>query len=1010
VDAGTTYDYTLTVNNLGPSNATGVTVTDTLPPGATFVVAGSSPECSAVGQNLTCVLGDVADASFPTVLTVTVLSAAGLPDGAVLSNTAGIAANEADPNANNNTSSVLTDIERSSGLEIVKTDSADPAVAGTQLSYTITVTNMGPSVTDNVVVTDQLPPGATLDEGLSSPLCEEPAAGVLECALGTVAVNDPQVITVVVDLDEAIASGDQIVNRVEATADSAELVVTEEETTVVRSVDLWVTKVADRPDRVAGEPVTYTITIGNDGPSTATGVTVTDVLPPGAIFQSSVPAAPDCGDVGALVTCVIDSLGSGTTADITITVLIDPAMSTGADFTNNVSVEGNEADANPLNDLDDDRGVVSRVVDLTVQKQASEAVAVAGENFAWTILVTNNGPSDASNVTVTDVLPPGVTFAAAASSPACVETTAGEVSCDLDIVANGAVEELTIVGLVAADLPASTVLTNTATVDSDESAPDTASADTPVTGEADLSLVKTSLTNPLTAGAAASYELVVSNAGPSAATNVVISDILPEGLTFDEATSDSACVLGVTCSIGSLGAGETVTVILGVELAADLLEPVQNTAGVSTDTFDPETENNTDDDETEVVQLVNLSVEKVADATVAVAGLPLNYVLTATNSGPSDATGVTIVDMLPSSLTFVAADSSSVCVEQPTGTITCDAGDLADGESAAVSISVLVDPALESGSDITNSATVGGNEPNANPDPTATTVTPSGAAAGLSLAKASDAFFVPGTDASYVLDIANAGPSLATDVVISDELPSGVQFVPEASDTRCRAAAGVVICTIGDMAVDASDSVTLGVLVSVDLDGSVLNTATATSTAGDDPVVVQAAVETPVVPESALSIAKTVDTDRVEPGAVVLWNVRVSNAGPSPAREVSVVDDLPAGLGFVAAQSSAGCSASGTTVTCVAPSLAVGDDAVFVVATTVSADLGDTSITNIATVAAVGATSEPSSVASLVVDRPAAPSGPLAFTGGSALRLAGFGLMLGALGLLLVTGTRRSRQ
>jgi len=1034
--AGTGFDYTLVIDNAGPSDATGVVVTDALPAGTTFVAASSSAACSAVGSALTCILGSVPAADGPITLTVSVLTDSALPAGGVLENNAAVSGDEDDPSTANNTSGTTTDLDRESGLEIIKTDSADPAIAGTQLTYTITATNTGPSVIDNAVVSDVLPAGATFVAAASSPLCVEVAAGTIDCALGTVAVDDPQILTIVVDLGQGIAAGTQLTNSATIDGDSSDPVTTTEETTIERIADLAITKVADRSDRIAGEPVVYTLTVDNLGPSQATELVVSDMLPAGAIVQSanttgSTDPATECLVVGALVTCERAALAAGATWSITIEVIIDPAVADGADFINNATITAAEPDPDTDNNSADDSGTIERRVDISIEKVAVDATATAGESFSWSVTVTNDGPSDASGVVVSDTLPPGVTFAPSASTSSCLEDPASAITCSIGIIPAGQSATVIIAGDVDPSVPADTILTNSASVavtePNDCDCADSSETSTPVVGEADLSLSKTSIDSPIIAGTSVSYELTVTNAGPSSAVAVEISDTLPAGLTFDGTLSDATCALGVTCLLGTIAAGESVTVVVTASVASDLAVdfvgdtedgsigeaggPVVNTASVASLTPDPDPENNEARNTTPIDAEVNLSVAKVANSAGAVAGEGLSYTLTATNGGPSLATGVEVVDNLPTGAAYDADGSSATCAEAPVGTITCELVDLDVGDTDSVVVAVTLDAALGDGIELTNRASVTSTETNTNPDPTVELTTPIGTASGLSIDKAIDVSAagpaVAGTPTAFSITISNAGPSVATGVTIVDELPAGMSFIASDSTDSCDAVGTAVTCSVDDLIVGASATVRIAVMLDATITGPLLNTATGAAD-GVDPVV--DSEEVPVGLRSDLSLEKTPRLATIEVGNDVVWDIEVINDGPSVATDVIVVDVLPAGLTYVSAGSSTECGAVADRVTCDIGDLEVGGTQVLMIVTAVGVDVTAETLSNSATVDSATSDAVPA-VGTIAITRPPEPDpDPLAFTGDNIRTLIGYATMLMVAGVMLVIATRRRRS
>ena len=177
---------------------------------------------------------------------------------------------------------VLVGLFQVADLVVTKTDSPDPVNAGSNLTYTITVTNNGPDAAAGASWTDTLPAGTTF---VSLP----PVAGWSCTTGGTITCTNPSfavgsdIFTLTVGVDPTVADGSVLTNTATATSTTAEGNPGNESgtatTTVATSADLSITKV-DTPDPVdAGTNLTYTITVNNAGPSNAAAVSLTDPLP-----------------------------------------------------------------------------------------------------------------------------------------------------------------------------------------------------------------------------------------------------------------------------------------------------------------------------------------------------------------------------------------------------------------------------------------------------------------------------------------------------------------------------------------------------------------------------------------------------------------------------------------------------------------------------------------------------------------------------------------------------------
>jgi uncharacterized delta-60 repeat protein/uncharacterized repeat protein (TIGR01451 family) len=193
------------------------------------------------------------------------------------------------------------------------------------------------------------------------------------------------------------------------------------------NADLSIVKSASPNPAVAGTTLTYTLDALNGGPDAVNHVTITDALPAGFNFSSSSATQGGCTANGGTVTCDLGILGSGGSATATITVI------PGADglITNTASISGSNEDPDAANNSDSVTTSVTPVADLYVTKTASSDSISVGEEYIYTLAVTNGGPSPAMNATLTDTLPDGVAFSSVTTSTGTCSESGGVVSCGL---------------------------------------------------------------------------------------------------------------------------------------------------------------------------------------------------------------------------------------------------------------------------------------------------------------------------------------------------------------------------------------------------------------------------------------------------------------------------------------------------------------------------------------------------------------------------------------------------
>jgi uncharacterized repeat protein (TIGR01451 family) len=189
------------------------------------------------------------------------------------------------------------------------------------------------------------------------------------------------------------------------------------------------------------------------------------------------------------------------------------------------------------------------------------------------------------------------------------------------------------------------------------------------------------------------YTVRVINDGPSSAMNVSFLDELPDGVTFNSLSVDKAGISlshsngTITGSLGNMAAGEVIVVKIRVTVKASATGTLQNKAEVSA----PDEEytlNNKDEVETPIVPKVDLAVDKIDSKDPVKPGETFTYTVTVVNNGPSNATGVTVVDTLPA--TGVTYVTSSRAVSVNGRELTYDLGDMASGASVTFTITVQV--------------------------------------------------------------------------------------------------------------------------------------------------------------------------------------------------------------------------------------------------------------------------------------------------------------------------------
>ncbi len=591
-------------------------------------------------------------------------------------------------------------------LTISKSDSPDPVLAGGTLTYSLVITNNGPANATGVVVTDTLPADVTFVSASAG--CSH-TAGLVTCNAGSLANGGADTYQILVTVN-AGASG-ILLNGAEVSGSETDPNPGSNSATAGTTIttppqaDLLISK-SDSPDPVlAGGTLTYSLVITNNGPANATGVVITDTLPTDVTFVS---ASAGCSHTAGLVTCNAGSLANGGADTYQILVTINAGAS--GILLNGAEVSGSETDPNPGNNSATAGTTIAAPTDtdLTITKSDSPDPVLAGGTLTYSLVITNNGPANATGVVVTDTLPADVTFVSA--SAGCFHT-AGVVTCNAGSLTSGGADTYQVV--VTVNAGASGILLNGAEVSGSETDPNpgnnSATAGTTIAAptDTDLTITKSDSPDPVLAGGTLTYSLVITNNGPANATGVVITDTLPADVTFVSASAGCSHTAGVvTCNVGSLASGGTDTYQILVTVNAGASGILLNGAEVSGSETDP-VSNNTSTVSTTVVAEADLRVSKSVDETTPSEGDRILYTVTVVNDGPSHATGVIINDALPADLTY-ESDNSGGNYNSGTGAWTI--GNLDSSAGATLLITATVNTGT-AGTTITNTATISAGDP-----------------------------------------------------------------------------------------------------------------------------------------------------------------------------------------------------------------------------------------------------------------------------------------------------------
>lgn len=708
---GGSVSYVINYSNVGLVEATGVFITEFLPAGTTFNAIGSSPGWFQVGSGeFRFPVGTVAaGASGSVLLSILVPNPVG-PTEEILLNRVAITddgTHGPDLNPNNNIGDDTTPVLAAPDLVVTKTDGGVSTLPGGIVLYQISYANTGNQDAIGVAIQETLPANTTFNSTYSVGDWDDVGGGAFSLLIGDLPAGASGTAFFAVQVNSPLPGGvTEILNTVliadggSGGPDPTPGNNTSTDTTPIANnpqADLQITKTNNLTSVTPGQVVTYAITVSNAGPNAVTGASFSDVVPAdlaGVTFSTMVTG-------GAAVTPATGSgnningslnLPVGATVTYTVTGTLDPhALGT---LTNIATVfpPSGTLDPNTGNNAAVDEDPIVPESDLSLTKTYTYTDAdnsgtlTPGDQIVFTLTLTNAGPNDAQavSVLVKDQLPTGYVYVSDDASINGGSYSPGSGLWTLSSVgvlppSNTAVLHITALVNAGGDYTNVAEVWSSGSHDPDSTpgneAPgedDRAVVTPPVEPVSDLSLGKTmALTSDLdgngilSIGDRVTFTLTIGNAGPNAATNVHVADLLPAGYTYFSSLASQGMYTSGTggWNLGTLNVLATATLqIVATVVGNQPISAYTNYAQVSASgNFDPDStpgdnSTNQDDDALFTPQIADLSLTK----TVAFApggdldanGTPsfgdqIVFTVTVSNAGPDFATGVQVKDQLP---------------------------------------------------------------------------------------------------------------------------------------------------------------------------------------------------------------------------------------------------------------------------------------------------------------------------------------------------------------------------
>ena len=574
-----------------------------------------------------------------------------------------------------------------------------------------------------------------------------------------------------------------------------------------------------------GDTVTYTIGIENEGGSATSDVVVSDVLPAGIDYVDGSLMAPGTYDPGTRTLTFRPStspnppvvISPGELVEVTFQAKILPSAS-GNTINNFATVAATDGlGATDTFNTNTVSTPVPIAADVSIKKNFDPADILSAGTTTMTLIATNNGPAVASGVTLTDILPAGLTVSGALPN-GCADVS-GTVTCAVGTMQPNATSQFQIT-ILAPSVGSSTSYMNTARVTSTTNDYDQ-SNNASIAGlsvaaltPANLDIAKIAVLPNVLAGDTDSVLIGVLNNGQTAtASDLVVTDTIPDGfqpiaIGWENDSNNGDCQVSpstpvtVSCAIGSLAGGSTAVITVVGVTDPDLADGTTLTdtaSATSTGTNSP-----TAQATITVGTSADLYLHKEA-VSDALAGQPLDYTVVVENIGPSTAHSTSVSDVLPTDVTVIALPQNCTVTNQ---TMTCALGDLEPGD--IVTISYTVDIPLAGGT-LINTATASSTTPTTDPstatDTTTNVVVPVAELEATKTASTDRARI--GDTITYTVTVTNNGPGDAGNVVVIEDNAVGAVTFISSSPSAGSIDDATGIWTVGSLAVGESATNTI---------------------------------------------------------------------------------------------------------------------------------------------------------------------------------------------------------
>ena len=833
--------------------------------------------------------------------------------------------------------------------ERVGADENEPVSYGDEIEYRVRIENNDPSKTANARIVDGVPTGTRFISGSNGCSYYSQFDEVI-CSPQPLAPGRSRTVYLTFEV-LTTQTCDVIENIADVWDDDPNAGVPPAWSNPVRTPtacpEIEIGKEVDKSEVKPGDDLKYTLTVTNTGLGAVEDVLITDAIPAGLIFDSG-RSSSECNEQAGSIVCSISNINEGRDKDVRIYFDVDDTL-TPADNICNDDIDNRAfATARGANQVQSD--IVSTYLrceapQLEITKTGPGFVTEQDE-FTYQITVTNTGNATAEDVEVRDVFinhfggfEIAPEFDYLSSNGANCSERGGAVECNIGDLTPGESKtfNLRFYATIRDDCETDVFNRAIATADNAPEVSDEHSLHLRCC-EGNIHITKTADRTQYEPGDDVTYTITLVSNGPGVAKNVVVTDDVPQNMTFVRADSPCDETGGtVTCDFGNIETGDTVEFDVVFEVDDDL-----ETCGTISNQADVVWSNSGNQSSVASIYrdcpVIDYTIVKRSDSNHYLPGDEIVFFIDIENIGDLPLEDVVVTDPIPSELTFISGDHGC---ENIGGQITCDPFDVdvSDTETIRLVFEARTDLPTCNPS-ITNRAYA--TPSNAQARAGVVTITRDCPVRDFEVRKNSNTnLYFPGDEIIFTVTVENTGDIELEDIVVTDQIPNGLLLTQ--NDPDCTVGLGRITCDPFDLDVGIEKTFTFvfeAQWVS-NCKGSITNRAYATERYGLTKAGIKTITLDCRLPE--LTLEKDADTHIVRNGDTVTYTLSVENIGDATAENVEIFDPIPTGLTYLDGSSDTRCDRSGNAVTCDGFDLDVNEtrelDLVFEVASTAACGL-----------------------------------------------------------------------